>query len=760
MSKSFDMNMVVTVFDADRPPYKVKLSNVNKDVVTFGRQQDCDIVLTSEYASRIHGCFYMENGQCYIEDMNSTNGLNVLGKQVKSSALSDGDYIRIVSSKKEPENGVLFVFSVLEHAETWASLSLSGKNSISIGRDADNDICLNHVSISHKHALIEKRGDGTYIIDNHSTNGVYVNGQRISGKRRLSKKDVIIITNSKLVYTGEEIAFCCPRSGIGVEAQQLIKRVGKNLALTICDNVTTTIQPGELVAIIGGSGAGKSTLMNCISGYSKPTSGRVLVNELNLYENFDALKHIIGYVPQQDIVYDNLTVYDMLKYSAQLRLPSDISPDELDKIINKAIDTVELSHRKDALVKSLSGGQKKRTSIAVELLTDPNLFFLDEPASGLDPGTERSLIRTLKGMTVAGKTVILVTHSTLNMRDYDKIIFMGTGGKLCFSGTYEEALRFFETDDIVNVYEMIGQHADEWHEKFVAMNKSENHPTAYKEKDSNSKRSGIVRQFGVLSKRYMHLLLNDRQRMLLLMVQAPLLAFLISIVANGKEFSQYEMTKSLLFALSCSAFWIGILSSIQEICKERNILKREYMTGLSLVSYIMSKVAVLSLLCLVQSVLIVTTFSLTVGLPDKGVIIVPYFEVLITTLLTAMAAAAMGIFVSSLFTNADRAMTVAPILLMPQILFSGLIFNLKDASEVISYFAVCRWSMEGYGTTANLNDLELKMQEKGFPLEHEPEDFFEFTSEHLFEAWGILLLFIVIFSVGAGIVLRNIKKNK
>ncbi len=758
MGKIFSENMVVTVFDADKPPYKVKLSEIGKEVITFGRQQDCDIVLSSDYASRIHGCFYIKDGKCVIEDMNSTNGLNLSGRQIKSASLGNGDYVRIVSSTKEPENGVLFVFSVLERAESWASISLKNKARVSIGRDKDNDICLNHVSISHKHAFIEKRGDGIYIVDNRSTNGVYVNGSKVSGKQKLKKKDVIIITNSKLVYTGEEIAFNCPRLGIGVDAKHLVKKVGKKQELTICDNVSVTIQPGELVAIIGGSGAGKSTLMNCISGYSKPTTGRVMVNEVDLYDNFQALKHIIGYVPQQDIVYDNLTVYDMLKYSAQLRLPSDIEQEELDKIINKAIDTVELSHRKNALVKSLSGGQRKRTSIAVELLTDPNLFFLDEPASGLDPGTERSLVRTLKGMTVAGKTVILVTHSTLNMKDYDKIIFMGTGGKLCFCGSYEEALRFFETDDIVNVYEMIGQNADKWHKKYASMRKAENLPAAQKDKGKSTK-SGILRQFKVLAIRYMHLLVNDRQRMLLLMVQAPLLAILISIVANGKEFSQYEMTKSLLFALSCSAFWIGILSSIQEICKERNILKREYMTGLSLVSYIMSKVAVLSLLCLVQSFLIVTTFSIAVGLPKEGVIFPPYVEVIITTLLTAMAAAAMGIFVSSLFTNADRAMTVAPILLMPQILFSGLIFNLKDASEVISYFAVCRWSMEGYGTTANLNSLELKMQQKGFSIEHEPEEFFEFTSEHLFESWWILVAFIVVFSVGAGIVLRNIKKT-
>lgn len=759
MEKQFDLNMYLTIFDGDKPPYEICLGEVKKEVVTFGRQSDCDIVLDSEYASRVHGCFYMLNNRLHVKDFDSTNGLVCVGKKVNDQPMKDGMYVRIVGKNKNSEAGVLIVFSYKEHTEKWSSVDFSKGNTISIGRDESNDICLNHVSVSRRHAIITKQGNKYTLIDN-STNGVVINGKRVSKKQVLNEKDIIVITNSKIIFQDGKLTYVAVRKGIGLSAKNIIKRVGKKKDLVICNNVSLDINPGELVAIVGGSGAGKSTIMNCISGYSRPTSGQVMVNGVDLYHNFDALKHIIGYVPQQDIVYDNLTVYDMLKYSAKLRLPQDVSEEDLESTVNKVIDTVELSHRKDALVKSLSGGQRKRASIAVELLTDPNLFFLDEPASGLDPGTERSLIRTLKGMTAAGKTVILVTHSTLNLADYDKIVFMGLGGNICFCGSYREALKFFEVDDVVDIYDMLSRETGKWNAKYLATKKNASNANNYDNtKNKNGAKRGFIKQFGVLSNRYIHLMLNDRQRMLLLMVQAPLLAVLISIVANGKEFVQYEMTKSLLFALSCSAFWIGILSSIQEVCKERNILKREYMTGLNLVSYILSKVAVLGLLCLVQSILIVTTFALLIGIPEKGVMVPSYLEFLVTTLLTSMAAAAMGIFVSSLFTNADRAMTVAPILLMPQILFSGLIFTLKDASEIISYFAVCRWSMEGYGTTANLNSLQLKMQEQGFFMEHKAESFFEYTKAHMFESWGIMFLFVVVFSVGAGIVLRGIKKN-
>lgn len=247
----------------------------------------------------------------------------------------------------------------------------------------------------------------------------------------------------------------------------------------------------------------------------------------------------------------------------------------------------------------------------------------------------------------------------------------------------------------------------------------------------------------------------------MVLLQAPILAFLISLVKDGNEFERYNITKSLLFALSCSAFWIGMLNAIQEVCKEREILRREYMTGLHLSSYILSKLLVLGSLCVIQSILLVSVFFGTVGGPKEGVLLPPYLEMFLTVFLTAFSSAAMGLFVSSLFKNPDRAMTAAPILLMPQILFSGLLFNLEGVTKVISWFTICRWSVEGFGTTSNLNDLEYVVEVSGemqeFP--HEAEAFYEFTKMHIVQDWAILLAFVVIFCVLSGIVLRNIKKS-
>ena len=750
-------SMHLTVFDGAKAPQEYDLSAFPLGTVSFGRDQANDIVIESRYVSRRHGQLRFFGGRWHIGDLQSTNGLIFAGQAIQTKALDDGDILRIDDGVETTGDGVLLIFS-FESETAWQTFPLADcrGRAIRIGRDADCDIILDHISVSKHHAIISEKDGIYYLGDQNSTNGVSVNGKRIHGRVQLHEKDMILITNSKLIFSQEKITYCCFKRGISVDGIGLVKKVGNNKI--ICDHVDLAIVPGEMVAIIGGSGAGKSTLMNCLCGYSKPTAGMVSVNGVDLYENYQAFKSIIAYVPQSDIVYDNLTVHDMLKYAARLRLPSDISEAERNKRIEEVIAAVELSERKDTLIKKLSGGQRKRASIAVELMSDPNLFFLDEPASGLDPGTERNLVRTLRKMCAAGKTVVFVTHSTLNLHLCDRIAFMGTGGLLCFYGSHDEALDFFGVSDIVDVYNLIGGDAGSWHKQYRERQEGAGQSAQAPGMAARGTKRKWHEQLPVLFGRNLHILSNDRLRLLLLIAQAPLLALLISLVANGDQYDDYRITKSLLFALSCSAFWIGILNAIQEVCRERNILKREYMTCLRLDAYILAKILAMAVMCAIQSFLLVTVFALMVGLPPAGVLLGPYAELLLTTFLTALAAAGMGLFVSSLFKNTDRAMTVAPLLLMPQLLFSGLIFELSGATEAISFFAVCRWSMEGYGTTANLNSLDTITKE-GLRVVNEFEAFFEFNAGHQLRTWFILLVFAALFAALAALVLRGISKE-
>lgn len=254
---------------------------------------------------------------------------------------------------------------------------------------------------------------------------------------------------------------------------------------------------------------------------------------------------------------------------------------------------VDLVEHQKTYIRKLSGGQKKRASIAVELLADPKLFFLDEPTSGLDPGTEKNLMISLKKLArQQNKTIIMVTHTTANLHLCDKIIFMGPGGRLCFCGNVEEAKAFYQTDDLVNIYNMIAEDPEACERKYRNARQREKNPgTAGERKPIPVKRSKNARfqQFLVLAQRYGELMFHDTQRLLVLLLQPCLIAALLYVVADKDIFKIYESTKSMLFALSCSGIWIGLFNSIQEICKERTIVKREYMANLRLPGYVMSK---------------------------------------------------------------------------------------------------------------------------------------------------------------------------
>lgn len=773
---------IITVFDGNKPPYTVDLNAFGKTTVSFGREavngkegvKSFDLSLESKVVSykggKGHGRFVLKGNKWYIEDIwnsDDSNGLLLNNRYISSHAIQDGELIRIDSVDEKIKQGVLFVCSTIDSENVWDTYEIKEENKIAIGRSSECDICLPYIGISKLHAIISNEGGKWYIENARSTDKIVVNNESLIGKQRLYEKDEICISNVKLIFTSKLISHCCYAKGISVDGTNLIirrntKENHKKISKVVTDNVNLSIKPGEMVAIIGGSGAGKSTILNCLCGYLKPDEGEVYINGVDLYKNYDSLKKMIGYVPQSDIVYDNLTLYDMLEYTAKLRLPMDVSEEEKEEAINNAIEIVGLSDKKNAFIKRLSGGQKKRASIAVELLSKPNLLFLDEPASGLDPGTERSLMLSLREMADSGKTVILVTHSTLQLEMCDKVVFMGKDGRLCFFGALKDALDFFGVDDVVEIYNQISDESLKWKKTYEELNVVATIRKKDVSQEAKRKRAknNVFKQLSVFCLRYMKLIINDRQRLLLLLLQAPLLAFMISIVANGKQFEQYEATNGMLFSLSCSAFWVGMLNAIQEICKERNIIKREYMAGASLSAYAISKIIVLGLLCLIQSLLIVVVFVVLVGSPQEGLMMGAFLELLITTFLTSLASAALGLFVSALFGNPDRAMTVAPILLMPQILFSGMIFKLSGVTKKISWFAICKWSMEAYGTTANLNSLPLKLQVEGFPIEHVAEDFYEYTNEHMLITWGILFLFSMVCMFMVRFALIKLRKDR
>lgn len=702
----------ITILDGADKDMVVNLAAYQKNEVTFGRGSENDIVLTSNLVSKRHGRFQFNGENWVVYDDNSTNGIFWNGSKIPSKRLIGGD--KLLIGYETMGNKVAFLFSDKSPQNVYRKYPLTGRNIVTIGRDIGCDIRLTHQSVFKVHCRIVMWPDGFYLERANTNAPVQYNGVDMPAQCRLADMDRFMIGDTQFVYRGGILHYFQIAEGLSFEVSHLSKDVGKGKKKKRINNdVSFSVNAGEFVAIIGGSGAGKSTLLNCLCGASRITEGNVVIGGEDLALNYGSLKSLIGYVPQQDIVYDNLTLEKMLYYTAKLRAPQDSTGEEIQASIDRALALVKLSDRKDVMIRSLSGGQKKRASIAVELLSDPKLFFLDEPTSGLDPGTERNLMLTLKEMTRSGKTVVLVTHTPLNLNLCDKIIVMGTGGRLCYCGSPEEALRFFNVENLVNIYEYINEEAESWqaaYKRYAAVSAYGEMTLPPMEKSGERRRKGVssLRQGSILIRRYLEMQFHDTRRLLIQLLMAPGLGLLLyAAFREAYPFRASGDTQKLALTLACCAFWIGLFNSIQEICKESQIYKRERMADLKLIPYVGSKLAVNALFDLVQTLMLTGVVALLLGMPESGKQFpgAPFLEIWLTTYLAMLSATCIGLAVSALVNNSDQAISFAPILLIPQILFSGIIVELKGIINTISCIISCRYACVAYCTTADINNL-------------------------------------------------------
>jgi ABC-type multidrug transport system ATPase subunit len=509
-----------------------------------------------------------------------------------------------------------------------------------------------------------------------------------------------------------------PPAGVRVDAVGLAKSVdgGKQPLLR---EISLSFQPSELVAIVGASGAGKSTLLDALTGFRQATSGQVLVNGQDLYARPDAGRDVLGYVPQDDIVHRRLTVGQALRYSARLRLPDQTPDAEIDRRVAEALAAVDLGDRRDVVIDRLSGGQRKRVSIAVELVSRPHLLYLDEPTSGLDPGLDLQLMRLLRRLADDGRTVVLTTHATSNIAICDKVVILGRGGRLCFFGAPSEAHAFFGVSSFAEIYAILEQDAGasaEWEERFraseyhfrhVATRLADRHPTETNGRHAaaDGVSDSAWRQFLTLSRRYLRLLWSDKTTLAYLIGQAPLMALFLGMVSGtdlfrlGQPFANAQVALTLLMVFN---LWIGANTACREIVKERPIYRRERLANLRIAPYVASKVVVLAALNLVQTILYVGVFELWSGVPANGVFLPAWLELMLTIWLTGVAGSAMALFISAAAANLDLALSITPSSIIPQMLLAGALFALPAQVDVLSNATIGKWAVNALGTTADL----------------------------------------------------------
>lgn len=683
--------------------------------------------------------------------------------------LNNGDTIRIGQNIN-----VLVTIQFFDPSKSFAvdnirqkSISLKEK-SIILGRDETANLQLIAPTVSRKHAIIEYQSPGKYILYDYSSNGIFVDDVKVDGKINITSGSVIKIAPYTLVIQGDELLIADSGENIRLDAENILRIVkDKNgKPVTLLNDISLPIEPGQLVALVGGSGAGKSTFMRTLLGIEPTTSGTVYLNGENLRNNFNIYRNQIGYVPQSDIIHRDLRVEEVLRYTAKLRLPPDA---DIDAIIEKTLVDIEMVERRDVFVKNLSGGQLKRVSIGVELLVDPKLFFLDEPTSGLDPGLDKKMMQLLRKLADQGRTVILVTHATTNINLCDRLVFLGQGGSLCYFGSHEDAIKFFNltTGDFADIYIQLDSKQavfdtanrfkrSEFYDQYILQKLGTDHQSKARIKPKKVK-GNFLKQVLILCQRYYQLIMRDKTNLIISLLTAPIGIFLIDlairksepfVVPKEADPALAPLAQTVLFVFTSAAIWVGLATSLQEIVKENDIYLRERLVNLNLFAYLKSKIGVLSGLALLQTILMVGVILFAFSPPESEAISW-LAGVSITTFLTLFASICLGLMISATVKNSTQANSALPLLLLPQIIFSGVLFKIEGIGKYLSWSMVSRWSVGAYGSLVNINNLvpEVKVLPDGTKIEapFKITDVYDPDWSNLSLNWKILLLHSFIY---------------
>lgn len=749
---------------------KVMRLELTGDRHVFGRDRGsgADLLVPPDWQiiGRAHAVLSKVGSEYHIYDGDgqrpSTNGLFIDRTRItpqEGVLMRDGTQIRI---GQNPKDQILLTYINPASAgapPTVRSLSLAGR-SVVLGRDPSCNLQLDAPIVSRRHAVIDN-----YTITDYSTNGVFVNGQRVKTSQRLTDGATIRIGPFTLLLRGDELQVLDRGSQIRLDAEGLVREVKDGSKVKrLLNQVTLAIEPGQFVALVGGSGTGKSTLMRTLLGIDPTTQGRVYINGDDLRTTFNIYRTQIGYVPQDDIIHGQLTVREVLTYAAKLRLPPDT---DVDTVVHKTLAEIEMGDRETVPVNQLSGGQRKRVSIGVELLADPKLFFLDEPTSGLDPGLDKKMMQLLRKLADQGRTIVLVTHATANIKLCDRVVFMGRGGYPCYFGPPDEAFQFFRITsgdfaDIYNELEQGEEHAAQWANSFrqspYYRNYVENHLSTGKGSSiappSQVKPSGL-QQLSLLTQRYFKLVQRDPINLGLVLLTAPIGISLITLAIRDQDplIGEPEATLAplalrVLFVFTCAAIWIGLSTSLQEIVKEWAIYMRERLVNLGLFPYLGSKLLILGGLALLQTLLMVA--AILIGFKNPQPELIPWpIGVGISTFLTLFTSMSLGLLVSALVKNSSQANSSLPLLLLPQIIFAGVLFSMEGVGRVISWVMLSRWSVGAYGALVDVNAMvpEPTQLPDGslMPLPFEPTAIYEPTWANLGLNWGMLLLHATVY---------------
>lgn len=727
-----------------------------------GRDPASDIIVSDPRASSLHAVLEQGADGWEIEDAGSLNGTFFDGRRVERMVIdhdetfqlghavdgeqlacslegqqgqpgheSDGDFGGDTMVVPNPGYNLADEATVTKfHADRPRRVSRSSSAAapsavvritsptLRIGRAADNDIVAHDLMLSRHHAELRTIGDGKYrIVDLDSHNGTYVNGHRIDAAD-LSESDLIGMGHTAFRLVGAELREFVDTGDVSVSVQSLTVRTPDGKVLL--DRVGFPIPQRSLVGVIGPSGAGKSTLLGAITGLRPATEGTVRYDGRDLYTDYDELRHRIGLVPQEDILHNQLPTRRALRYAAELRFPGDTRSEEREERVDEVLDELGLARHADTRIDRLSGGQRKRVSVALELLTKPSLLFLDEPTSGLDPGLDKTVMEMLSELAHDGRTVIVVTHSVANLDFCDRLLVLVPGGRLAYYGPPTEGLQQFAQRSWAEVFQAFDREEDrDWAGEFRTSPRFENYvavgltndvgPAEVHTPAPPPAQQSKLSQLSTLCRRYLAVIASDRSYLALLAVLPLLLGGLIAAVPSGQGFAGAPGTNvdaaTKLMVLAFAACFVGTGNSIREIVKEQTIYRRERAAGLSAGVYLMSKLLVLGVITALQAVVLVLIGTIGVDMPPKGLFTSVELELILAMALLGIASLALGLLVSVSVNTSEKTLPLLIVLSMAQLVLTGGLVRLPGTFglEQLAYISPSRW---GFGAGAATIDLD------------------------------------------------------
>ncbi len=578
--------------------------------------------------------------------------------------------------------------------------------SAKLGRAADRvDWVIPDPNVAPVHAELQVKNGQLCIADMKSRYGTFVNGNRLPPNtfHELNDDDAFQIGGATFTVSGTTIISATRTDHAHLECINLTRVVNteEGGSKVILSNVTLSIPPKSFVVFIGPSGSGKSTLLNALNGRATATSGTVLLNKENLYENYNRLRSRIANVPQKDVLHFDLPLRDSLSYTAGLKLPHDMNRSEKEAAIDRAISEVGMEVLQSEAMQKYSGGQVKRASVAHEILSNPSLVCVDEATSGLDEHSDREIMGLMRDIADGGKTILCITHNLGNVLEFcDTLVIMAEGGFLAFIGSPNEAIKYFGIDNLSDLYLRLkdkpGQvWGDEWtlHHSLESasgeLNKNSDRGQVAIQRESISSLQHVgfmLRHGAVILQRIRALALRDTTSLAVMLLQ-PALVFLVIWMLFGSMDADVPGQATVGFLLVISAFWFGCSNSAKEIVKESGVFQKERHAGLNAVGYLGAKAVWLVAMTLIQAIGLFFCTKVATGLD------IPIFEGVVLLSGISFCGVALGLYISAFAKNTDVAVSAVPLAIIPQVVLGGHLMAPDGLAEIVSWLVIpCYWA--------------------------------------------------------------------